>query len=374
MRYEDISPEQAMKLAIEQAWMGAGKVKTNPMVGCCIVSEDGKRISLGHHSVFGGNHAEVNAIKNLKKQSLLKGATVFVTLEPCSHVGQTPSCAHMLSQLPIKSVVYGCKDPHPIAGGGSQILSNHGIRSEKYMGLERELSELNEIFLHNVRHQSAFIALKVATSLDGSLALKNGQSQWITNEASRERAHELRARYDATLIGVNTYINDNPRLDIRCSKYKGYKNQVVILDPRGRSLKTLDQSNLLKVHDPKDICIVTMDKIENPLGIRTHIVKKSPTIDLNSLSRDLYNQFLISSVLVEGGAITHSHFINQRGAQKIHQFIAPVIIGGATGVNWTQDVKIGSMEDRIGIHMGNLERLGDNILMTGNFIDSSSLC
>ena len=328
-----------------------------------------KLLSLGYHSVFGGEHAEVHALKKLKEQNSLKGATVFVTLEPCSHVGQTPSCAYMLSQLPIKAVIYGCKDPNPIASGGRKILSRQGILSKKYVGLGQELGELNEVFLYNVQHQRAFVALKVATGLDGSLALKNGQSQWITNEASRKRAHELRARYNATLIGVQTYFKDNPKLNIRDSKYKGYRNKVIILDPRGQSLETLEESNLLKVHHPEDIYIVTMEKVKSRLGVHFHVVQKSSSIDLKALSRDLYSHFLISSVLVEGGAITHSHFINQKGAQKLYQFIAPVIMGG---VNWVQNVRVRSMEDKVGVEIRKIENLEDNVLVVGNFIEPYS--
>ena len=366
-----VHPEQAMKLAIDQAWKGVGRVKTNPMVGCCIVSKEGKLLSVGHHSAFGGDHAEVDAVKNLKNKSLLKGATVFVTLEPCSHIGQTPSCAQMLAQLPIRSIVYGCTDPHPIAKGGSRILSNHGIPSEPYTGLKKELGELNEVFLHNVRYQRAFVALKVATGLDGSLALKSGESRWISNETSRQRTHELRARYDATLIGVNTYLKDNPHLNIRHSQYREYKNKIVILDPKGRSLETLGDSNLLKAHAPENIHIVTMEKMKSRFGVHIYSVGESPTIDLKTLSQDLYSQFLISSILVEGGATTHSHFINQREARKVHQFIAPVILGGTAGVNWTQSVKVESMKDRVEIDLRKIEKLGDNIFITGYFTNSN---
>lgn len=374
MKFEaSIQPEQAMKLAIEQAWKGIGRVKANPLVGCCIISREGKLLSLGHHAFFGGDHAEIDAIKNIKEQSLLKGATVFVTLEPCSHMGKTPSCAQRLSQLPIESVIYGCEDPHPMGSGGRKILLQQGILCEKYIGLEKELNDLNEVFFHNVRHQKAFIALKVATGLDGSLALKNGESQWITNEASRERAHQLRAQYDATLIGINTYLKDNPLLNIRSPKYKGHKNKIILLDPKGQSLETLGHSSLLKVHRPEDIYIVTTKKTETPLGLHVHVIKtESDTIDLKTLSRDLYRQFLISSILVEGGAVTHSHFINQKQVQKIHQFIAPVILGGTTGINWTQNVEVKSMKDRVKIDIRKIEKLDDNILITGNWTTSEN--
>ena len=360
-----VSPEQAMKLAIQEAWKGVGGVKTNPLVGCSIVSQEGRLLSLGYHSIFGEAHAEIKALDNLKDKEQLSGAKVFVTLEPCRHIGQTPSCAHRLCKLPIQSVVYGCKDPHPMARGGGEILMQHGIQVELYKGLEWELRELNEVFLHNISYQEAFVCLKVATSLDGLLALRNGQSQWISNKASREKGHHLRARYDAVLIGVNTYLNDNPYLNIRHPRYKGLKSKVIVLDPRGRSLPTLKNSHLWKVHAPEDIHVVTREG-RGFTGVHIHRVEGS-VVDLRALSRDLYKNFLISSILVEGGATTHSQFIAQGVAQKVHQFIAPVILGGGSGVNWTKGVNVGSMEDKIVVEVGNVEPLGDNILITGYF-------
>lgn len=375
-----VSPEQAMRLAIKEAWKGLGGVQTNPLVGCSIVSQDGRLLSLGYHSKFGEAHAEVHALNNLENKQALSGATVFVTLEPCSHEGKTPSCARRLSQWPIQKVVYGCRDPHPLARGGREILAQHGIHTELYESLEWELSELNEIFLHNVRQQQAFVCLKVATSLDGLLALRNGQSQWISGEASRERGHELRAKHDATLIGVNTYLQDKPRLNIRHPSYKGLKNKVIILDPQGKSVETLRASNLLKVHSPKDICLVVMNEtVEKTMGLLTgemsaihiHGAKSLSTIDsmdiidLKVLSQDLYEKFLISSVLVEGGSLTHSHFINQRAAQKMQQFIAPLILGGTSGVLWTQGVEVDAMAQRVEVQLYQVERLGPDILVTG---------
>ncbi len=405
-----MGPEQAMGLAIKKAWMGAGRVKTNPMVGCAIVAKDGRLISLGYHKVFGGDHAEVDALKQIKDPKLLKGATVFVTLEPCSHHGQTPPCAHKLAQLPLQSVIYGCKDPNKIASGGSEILQSKSIEaieySQKYSkknsenqrhkSVAKRLLELNEVFLHNIRHQSAFIALKVATSLDGSLALKNGASQWITNKLAREKAHELRGQYNATLIGVQTYLHDNPHLNIRSSFYKGCKNKVIILDPQGRSLPTLGESNLIQCHDPDDIYIIVTEETKNHfIGIRKtlkhtkslqkiHIYATKQNsrqeiqhkirtemapgyIDLKKLGEDLYRKFHISSVLVEGGAATHSHFINQKRGQKIYQFIAPSILGGLHGRNWAQNVRVTSMENRIEVNISHIESMDSNILLTGYF-------
>lgn len=385
---EVVSPEQAMELAIQQAYMGLGRVQTNPLVGCTIVSQEGRLISFGYHSAFGKAHAEVDALGKIKDKSLLHGAKVFVTLEPCSHVGKTPSCAHTLAQLPIHSVIYGCKDPHPMAHGGHQVLMDARIKPELYQGhLEEDLEELNEPFLHNCFHQRAFVGLKVATSLDGALSLKSGESQWISNAVSRQKGHELRVKFDATLIGVQTYLNDDPHLNIRHPDYKGYPNKVIILDPHGKSLSTLHHSRLFKAHKPEDIYIVTTQETSNcsssttsqiakgravtenksSLGVQLHYVKEGSPIDLLHLCQELYQKFSISSILVEGGANTHSHFIHQKAAQKVYQFIAPILLGGVQGLSWTRNLSILQMKDKVHVDVKKIDRLDEDFLIMGNF-------
>jgi diaminohydroxyphosphoribosylaminopyrimidine deaminase/5-amino-6-(5-phosphoribosylamino)uracil reductase len=188
-----LTPNEAMKLAIEEAARGAGFVAPNPLVGCVILSRDGALIGRGHHERIGEGHAEVRALESVADVSQLNAAQVFVTLEPCAHQGRTPSCAEALAKLPIASVTYGLEDPNPlVAGKGAEILRAAGKTVQIFGGLKTELEEACEIFLMNMREKRAFVALKAAASLDGKIALPDGSSQWITGEESRAHVQSLR--------------------------------------------------------------------------------------------------------------------------------------------------------------------------------------
>ena len=225
--------DQAMQLAISEALKGAPFVSPNPKVGCVILDSQGELLSTGYHKKFGEAHAEIEALKNLNPDQL-KGAHLIVTLEPCAHEGKTPSCAKTLAKLPIKKVTFGLVDPNPlVAGQGAKILKEAGIEVEEYQGiLKADLEEVCEEFLWNFRQKKVFVAVKIAQSLDGKIALLNGESKWITGPDSRQKVHELRAQYDAVLVGKNTILIDNPSLDIRHPKIQK-ENKVVVLDRSG---------------------------------------------------------------------------------------------------------------------------------------------
>ena len=231
---------EAMLLAIAEGSKGAGWVSPNPQVGCVILSSSGRLLSTGFHRKYGGPHAEVWALKALEKASDLEGAIVVVTLEPCAHEGKTPSCAKALAKLPISKVVYGLVDPNPlVAGQGLDIIRNAGIKveciTEFFPELTAPLEQLCEHFLMNQNQKRPFVSLKVATSLDGIMAMKGGESQWISGPESRARVQFLRATHDAVLVGSGTILVDNPRLNSRDSNYEGKDpNKVIILDRRGR--------------------------------------------------------------------------------------------------------------------------------------------
>lgn len=171
-----------MAEALELAKQGKGAVSPNPLVGCVIVDKDGNKIGEGYHRKFGEAHAEVNAVESVKDPKALKGATVYVTLEPCSHHGKTPPCAMMLAKLPIYRVVVAMKDPNPeVDGKGILHLRNKGIEVEIGV-LQEEAEKLNEFFIHHQTFGRPFITLKIAQTADGYLAAADGESQWITGK------------------------------------------------------------------------------------------------------------------------------------------------------------------------------------------------
>ena len=258
-----LTPQQAMQLAIQEAKKGAGFVSPNPLVGCVILDSKNRYLASSYHKFFGQAHAEMNALEKVINRDQLKGAHLFVTLEPCAHQGKTGSCARALVDLPLGSVTYGLLDPNPlVAGKGIEILEAGGVKTQPADNCYQELEELIEIYLYNRREKKSFVSLKVATSLDGQMALSSGESQWITGDSSRNFAHHLRGQYDSILVGLKTFQKDNPRLNIRLPKFSEKKLKVLILDPRGECLPTLKNSRVYQSHDPQDIIVVVGPDIE----------------------------------------------------------------------------------------------------------------
>lgn len=359
---EWISPADAMRLALQEGARGAGFVSPNPLVGCVIVDGDHRFLSSGYHKKVGFDHAEIDALKNLGDTAKVQGGHVYVTLEPCAHQGRTGSCAKALAALKPKSVTYAVEDPNPlVAGQGASILreagvscellnSRHDVTEEDRLELTAQAEELAEIFLHNFRTKEPFIAVKVASSLDGKMAFNSGESKWITSEHSREHVQLLRAKYDAILIGKNTFVADNPSLNVRHPSYPGFVNKVVVLDPEGQTLGAMAGSNLLAVRPPENVCVVVDAKlsVENPSDVR---VLKVPIYEDNVFMTDELFAALkgegIHSVMVEGGAHAYGTFFSRGRVQRLHAFIAPILMGGKHGLSWTSMFGGESMKDRV---------------------------
>lgn len=363
---------QAMKMAIEEARKGAGFVAPNPLVGCVILDKDQKLLAKGYHRRVGEAHAEVEALRQVKDQKLLKGAHLYVTLEPCAHEGRTPSCAKTLAQLPLASVTYGLIDPNPlVAGQGVAILKNAGIVVREFSELKAELEELAEIFLHNMQTQKPFVALKAATTLDGQMAMANGESQWITSESSRQKGHYLRGCYDAILVGSHTVKTDDPSLNVRHPQFPNKPNQVVILDPNIDCDSVLERSKILAHHDPTQVwwiigegqgrniqSLAKVNRLEMP-------VTAQGEFDLDHLMAELFAKG-ICSIYVEGGARTYGSFLRQQQAQRLYLFVAPSLIGAGNGLAWTSAFSTPNLKERV--HLNRMrwqEQEGGDLFVTG---------
>lgn len=362
---------EAMKLAIAEALKGAPFVSPNPLVGCVILDSAGNFLSSGYHQIYGGPHAEVNALAGLSAQQL-KDAHVIVTLEPCAHQGKTPSCAKALASLPIKKITYGLIDPNPlVAGQGAEILKSAGKEVSLFSDLQIELEELCEVFLMNQRKNKIFVAVKVATSLDGQMALQSGESQWITGEKARQHAHYLRSFYDAVMVGAGTIQKDNPSLNIRHPDVKK-ENKVVVLDPQGLQLKNFSNLRMAQTHDPKNIFWCVSEETQTPT------MKESPQIlrikkdergfQLDHLMAELWNHGL-RSLFVEGGAQTFAAFIENAWVHRLYLYQAPHLMGAGGGLSWTQDLSISHLKDRWQLKNLACEKIGDDLLMTARFLD-----
>ncbi len=373
---------EAMQMAIEVARRGAGFVSPNPPVGCVILNSKNEFLSSGYHQIYGGAHAEVNAVSELTPEEL-KGSRVFVTLEPCSHYGKTPPCADMLCSAGVGEVIYGIADPNPLVSGkGLQKLASAEIKvipfSEISKSLDVELDELCEVFLFNQKNQLPFVSLKVATSLDGMLGLKSGESKWITGEESRQFAHFLRATHDVILIGVNTLLTDNPSLNIRHPLFDKKHNTVFILDPFGKALTFLKTSSVIQYHNDKSIFIFVLkdyNKFEGLNNLPFQVVE-CPKLAIQNFAtthQQFDLQFVVKkawdlgfkSILVEGGANTLSAFLNQKIGQRFYNFVAPIIIGGGEGRVWSETFIIQKLSQRLGLDNVKYQSLGPDFLITG---------
>ncbi|MEX0929777.1 MAG: bifunctional diaminohydroxyphosphoribosylaminopyrimidine deaminase/5-amino-6-(5-phosphoribosylamino)uracil reductase RibD [Balneolales bacterium] len=366
--------EKWMRRALRLAAKGKGYASPNPLVGCVIVSAEGRLIGRGYHERYGEAHAEVNALKSVRDKSELEGATVYVTLEPCSHHGKTPPCVDALTMFSIRRVVCAMADPNPkVEGNGIRLLREKGITVDTGI-LEEEAALLNEVFVFNMKFNKPFVVLKMAQTLDGYIAAPDGNSKWITGEESRIRVHEWRSTYDAVMIGRNTALTDNPHLTVR--HVKGRQPRRVVVDgdlslPKNLNLFT-DQ------HEEKTI-IITHDKgkyqqyadpmlnILQPNYFRGQTVLVSRVNGHSDLEQALakLGEFNVTSVLVEAGTDLATALIAQNLVDKIHLFVAPKILGG--GSRSILGLGIQRMEEVLQLNRSAWERSGEDMLYTGYF-------
>lgn len=331
---EPTTDERFMDEAMELARKGWGHTSPNPMVGAVVV-RDGEAVGRGYHEAVGGPHAEVNALADAGERA--RGATLYVNLEPCNHQGRTPPCTRAIREAGIARVVVAMADPNRnVAGGGNAVLRSSGI--EVVVGVrEAEARRLNEIFVKFVTTQQPFVILKCASTLDGRIATRTGDSRWVTGETARARVHDLRHGADAIMVGIGTVISDNPRLTTRLSDgRKGLDPVRIILDSK---LSIPEDARVLeRGASEADTILVTGDAVSaakrKVLRSRGVKVLEAPLRDggihLNSLMNRL-GYIGISSLLVEGGSRVIASVLRSRIVDKILFFYAPKILGGSDG-------------------------------------------
>lgn len=288
-----------MKRALELALLGRGSVSPNPLVGCVIVHND-KIVGEGWHKRYGEAHAEVNAIESVEDKSILSECTVYVNLEPCSHVGKTPPCADLLIAHRVKKVVVANLDSNPlVAGDGIKKLRAAGV--EVITGiLEKEGRELNKRFFTFMEKQRPYITLKWAETSDGFIARENFDSKWISNEHSRQLVHKWRTEEDAVLVGTTTAFHDNPELNVR--EWSGRNPVRIVLD---RFLRLSEKLNVFD-RSQKTLCYNVLKHEEQP---NLSLIRVAEEDFVKQVVQDLFKQ-KIQSVLVEGGATTLQFFID----------------------------------------------------------------
>lgn len=318
--------EKYMDLALELAEKGKGYVNPNPMVGAVVV-KDGEIVGRGWHKFYGGPHAEVYALEEAGAKA--EGATIYVTLEPCSHFGKTPPCAEKIKKMKIKKCVIACLDPNPIvAGRGKKILEEAGI--EVVVGVrEKEAKELNKVFMKYITEKNPYLFLKCAITLDGKIATNEKDSKWITNEKSREKVQFLRHEYMSIMVGINTLINDNPRLTARIEN--GINPFRIVVDPH---LCTPLESNFVNMADDNKSIIITSKENEKNDKIKELENKNVKIIYMEGFDFSVdeilkkIGELKIDSVLLEGGSYLISKAFKENRIDGGEIFIAPKILGG----------------------------------------------
>jgi diaminohydroxyphosphoribosylaminopyrimidine deaminase/5-amino-6-(5-phosphoribosylamino)uracil reductase len=351
-----------MKLALEMAGTAIGKTNPNPMVGAVIV-KDGEIVGTGIHRKAGEPHAEVHAFRMAGGHAV--GATLYVTLEPCSHYGKTPPCAILVRDSGVKRVVVAMEDPNPqVAGRGIRLLREAGIEVEVGV-LEEEAIRLNERFVHNMLTGRPFVISKTAMTLDGKIAAHNGHSQWVTGMEARKNVHELRNQSDAILVGIGTVLADNPRLTTRLEA--GGKNPVrVILDS---ALRIPLEASVTDCSEASTWIATTSDadpvkaKALQQKGVELIILSKDENgLNLKELLARLYEKG-ITDVIVEGGSYINSAFLREGLIDKFLVYLAPKILGGLHSLSPFGGKDVEGMNEAIGVRIEKIEQYGEDLCL-----------
>ena len=357
-----MTDEKFMREALRIARNAQGRTSPNPLVGAVIV-KDGKIIAEGWHRQAGTPHAEIHALN--MAGDLARGATLYVTLEPCSHFGRTPPCTQAIINAGISRVVAAMSDPNPkVAGRGFELLRAAGVEVEVGL-LESEARRLNEVFIKWITRRLPFVTMKFACTLDGKIATVAGESQWISSEASRRFTHHLRDINDAILVGVGTVLADNPSLTTRLVVGK---NPVrVIVDSNAR---TPLESKVVVDKSARTILAVTAnapaDKISvlKARGVEIITAGNGERVDLEELMHALAEQE-ITSVLVEGGGTIHFSLLRARFVDKVYAFIAPKIIGGSSALSAVGGAGFAKLSEAVELNDFTATTLGEDILISG---------
>ncbi|AIQ48232.1 5-amino-6-(5-phosphoribosylamino)uracil reductase [Paenibacillus sp. FSL R7-0273] len=359
-----MNDEFYMSLALDMAERAQGQTGINPVVGCVVV-KDGAVIGLGTHLQRGTGHAEVHALNMAAGKA--QGSTAYVTLEPCSHHGKTPPCSQRLIDEGVARVVVACEDPNPqVAGRGFEMLREAGIDVEVGLLRSRAL-RLNERFIKYILTKEPFVTLKSASTLDGKLATKTGDSKWISNGQAREIVHTLRHRHQGIMVGVGTVIADNPSLTTRL-EVPGLHPVRIVIDS---SLRTPLEASV--VTDGQAPTIIVTTAAADPerraaltaAGVTVVTSGDGPRVDLKEAMVKL-GELEISSILLEGGGTLNGAMLESGLVDRVVLFYAPKIVGGGAEAPGTFDFPgIALMKDAITLEGLEVEVLGDNVCISG---------
>lgn len=350
-----------MRMALEEAVKGEGWTNPNPMVGAVIVKE-GRIIGKGYHRRYGELHAERNAIASCTES--MKGATIYVTLEPCCHYGKTPPCTEAIIEEGFSRVVVGSTDPNPlVAGKGIEILRQHDIEVETGV-MKEECDDVNRVFFHYINTGLPYVVMKYAMTADGKIATCEGESKWITGEAARLHVQKSRHKYAGIMVGVGTVIADDPMLN--CRLPEGNSPTRIICDTRLRTpleAKVVDTAREFKTIIATSCGDVNKQKKYSDKGCRImEIPEKDGHIDLRELMKKLGEQ-KIDSVLLEGGAELNYSALQSGIVNKIQAYIAPKLFGGKEAKSPIGGIGVKTPDEAFALKNRRIQTIGEDFLI-----------
>jgi diaminohydroxyphosphoribosylaminopyrimidine deaminase/5-amino-6-(5-phosphoribosylamino)uracil reductase len=368
MRDENFATEETrfMRRALRLAERGRGMAHPNPLVGAVLV-KGGKVLGEGWHRGPGKEHAEVLALREAGRSA--RGATLYVTLEPCNHEGNTPPCTQAILRAGIKRVVFATRDPNPrVKGKGAEFLRGRGVRVEWGL-LEEQARLLNQDWEKFIVTGLPFVTLKVGMTADGKIATRTGKSRWITGEKARRRVHAMRRAADAVMTGIGTVVSDDPELTVREVPLRGAQNPLrVLLDSRLR----IPLASRLAEGRPPTVVITT--RRHDPAraerlrerGVRVVAVGSSKgRVDVGEALKLLGEEGVVD-LLVEAGATLNAALVESGLADRLVLFVAPRVFGGSGSPAWMGGEGVEDLADSFDFAWHKAERVGDDLMLVAH--------
>jgi diaminohydroxyphosphoribosylaminopyrimidine deaminase/5-amino-6-(5-phosphoribosylamino)uracil reductase len=357
--------EKYMRKALQLAAKYKGQTSPNPAVGAVIVKNN-QIIAQAAHQKAGEMHAEALALQEAGEKAA--GANLYVTLEPCCHYGKTPPCTQAIIEAGIKRVWVAMPDPNPLVKGkGIEQLRQHNIEVNVGLG-SAEAEKLNEDFCFFQTHQRPFVTLKAAISLDGKIATSSYDSKWISNGQSRRHVHQLRAEHDAILIGKNTFLQDNPRLNVRKVSTAKQPHKVLLCPAPQTYISQILQSRLHSTLTNNKIIIIHDEKHTSRLGNFDNIIfvpvsYQNDSLNLPEALQKISKIATIQSILIEGGSQVYTSFYQAGLINKLQLFLAPIFVGNK-GIPLFADLSYSQISQIPKLQNMQIEKIGCDLLYT----------
>lgn len=371
MTFSDFDIEM-MRHAIALAENGLYSTKPNPAVGC-VITQEKRIIATGWHQKAGQPHAERVALAQAEES--VEGATVYVTLEPCSHFGKTPPCADALVEAKVSRVVVAMQDPNPqVSGQGIERLRLAGIKVDVGL-LKSEAEKLNEGFIYTMTKARPYVRLKIACSLDGRTAMSDGESQWITGDEARFEVHKMRARHGAVITGIGTVLADDPSLNVRLDEAvlkemnlneEGANPIRVVLDANlsvrldAKMLSQTGRTLLMTSKQTAEQNPVLVEKIYQAGGEVVAVAAEEDRLDIESVLQYLYEVEQVRDVMVEAGAVVAGAFVESGFVNEIHAFMAPVLMGNHAKPMFALP-SVQTMSDKVCFEFDSVKQVGKDL-------------